>query len=899
MFLNLVQSSKNSQVTLSDLDFFRFEKAALRDSKEGYRKTHLDIIRYIIPNWTGRLSIKALNNLCEVYEFLVKSSRHVLKIRTSEACDEINHNNLREAIIKYNALRIKRLELGSRIQLDIDPSILKQSISVLKNCGIFSWLKKEVRDVKKTFRDNSIGNINCSLQEMLILFEQLQCYKLEYMQFIQEPRYALFLNALEKIGESRLEELVDLIDWSAKINQLLKGNNSLLVAIKRYFFDSDLSHLDSFIQICENIDFKQCLKDLSIQNPLSFIDDQIDILDKEIENLDRLRNAAMEVGYRPDILLEKAKNAYKLYCSLIEMQERIKTSTQQLYDRSKILEAAIELCKKLGLKTTSETFSIPECIRLIEQCEFLKEQAKKQEDLLFSKKCQIKRFDELCHTSLLCRGIPFDEVKDIVKKLQVLQLAISSLPQSETFSFIYEVSDANALTAINSSGQLYLDLTSKGISQPLIRYVQSEDVGARLNELQIRHSQLLEILPEALSELECILKDGEINSKIWFGNGFAHECSLSDVIDKFENVHMMREHLQEWIELKNLEDKLEQYGIKTLCALILHQKIDLDLIPIAIEFVFYQSIITSIQQEHSIVNQVDYHDLNSLRQRFAEIDQQLIGLYRKLAAAKIMERTVDPGTKKGSRREWTGKALIELEVAKQRKHRPIRELLVSAGEAMQSLKPCFMMSPLSVVQYLAPGNLKFDLIIIDEASQVKPEDAIGTLARGKQIIIVGDPKQLPPTDFWKKGSDFEDDEEEHEDIGNEESILDLAATIYQPMRRLRWHYRSQHESLINFSNKEFYDNNLIIFPSPNFGDGKLGLSYQFVEDAQYLRGGDKINSEEAGQLVNAVEIFMRDHPDRSIGIVTMNVPQRELINEMMNARFSESTIAEEYRAQME
>lgn len=896
MFINLVESLNNRQLTLSEIELVKLEKIAQRDAKEAYRKIHVDIIRSIVPKWSGQLSIKTLATLSHVYAFLAKSSRDVLKIRTSQTGDEKNHSNLREAINKYHSLQKKRVDLEARIQLDIDSKDLKQHISILKNCGIFSWLKKEVREVKRIFREHSIGNQSCSIKEMLFVFEQLQSYKHDYSQFIHEPRYTIFLNILQEIGASRLQELVDLIDWSEQINQYLKGNDSLFIALKNYIFNSDLPVLDSLIQKCESIDYLIRLKDHSTQNALSLIDDQIDNLNIEIDSLDQLQKIAKEVSYREEIKLEKAKEAYPLYNSLIKTREIIKTSTFKLNDRSKILQNAIDLCSQIGLKTTSEPFSIYELIKLLEHYEFLKNEVRQKEEILFSKKSLLKRFSELCNLSLLRQNIAFNDIKECITKLQLLQKAKSDLSHEERFSFISEISDANNLSEVNYACQLYLDLINKNISHSLIRYIQHEDMGSKIKELELLHSQLIKILPEALNELESIIKKGDINSKTWFGKVSVQECSLHDVINKFEEILQMREHHQEWIEFRNLEQKIEQCGIKTLCNHIVRQNISTDLIPIAIDFVYFQSIINLIQKEYSVVNQVEYHDHNNLRKRFAEIDQQLIELYRKLAVAKLIERTIDPGTRKGLRKEWTGKALLELEVAKKKKHRPIRELLINAGEAMQSLKPCFMMSPLSVVQYLAPGNLKFDLIIIDEASQVKPEDAIGTIARGKQIIVVGDPKQLPPTDFWKKGNDSEDDEDEHEDIGNEESILDLAATVYQPMRRLRWHYRSQHESLINFSNKEFYDDNLIIFPSPNFNDGKLGLSYHFVEDARYLRGGDKINPEEATQLVNAVELFMRDHPHCSIGIVTMNVAQRELINELMNARFSESTIAEEYRA---
>lgn len=154
-----------------------------------------------------------------------------------------------------------------------------------------------------------------------------------------------------------------------------------------------------------------------------------------------------------------------------------------------------------------------------------------------------------------------------------------------------------------------------------------------------------------------------------------------------------------------------------------------------------------------------------------------------------------------------------------------------APNALMSLKPCFMMGPLSVAQYLEPGRMKFDLVIMDEASQLKPEDAIGALARGGQVVIVGDPKQLPPTNFFQRVSldpDDDSDADERTAVEEGESILDVASTLFQPVRRLRWHYRSRHHSLIAFSNVEFYQRDLIIFPSAYHDDASLGVKHHFV-----------------------------------------------------------------------
>jgi superfamily I DNA and/or RNA helicase len=221
-----------------------------------------------------------------------------------------------------------------------------------------------------------------------------------------------------------------------------------------------------------------------------------------------------------------------------------------------------------------------------------------------------------------------------------------------------------------------------------------------------------------------------------------------------------------------------------------------------------------------------------------------------------------------------------------------------AGATLQALKPCFMMGPLSVAQYLAPGEIHFDLIVMDEASQLKPEDAIGAIGRGAQIVIVGDPKQLPPTNFFQRVTMDADDEEDESSrtIAEEgESILDVASTLYQPVRRLRWHYRSRHHSLIAFSNREFYQGDLVIFPSALQEDVSLGIKYRPVAGGVFENSR---NQREAAVVVEAVLDHMRDHPEESLGVVTLNFEQRELVEELLDQKLLTDPFALAYQDRM-
>ena len=188
-----------------------------------------------------------------------------------------------------------------------------------------------------------------------------------------------------------------------------------------------------------------------------------------------------------------------------------------------------------------------------------------------------------------------------------------------------------------------------------------------------------------------------------------------------------------------------------------------------------------------------------------------------------------------------------------------------------ALKPCFMMSPMSVAQYLRPGQFEFDLLVMDEASQIKPEDSIGAMARASQIVVVGDPKQLPPTSFFDKSIDVE--EEESLAIEVSQSILDATIPLL-PLRRLRWHYRSKHEDLIAFSNHAFYQGDLVLFPSPHNQSKEYGVLFTKVDRGRFLNGR---NLEEAKAVAQAVATHFENNSGESLGVVAMNSEQREQI----------------------
>jgi very-short-patch-repair endonuclease len=224
--------------------------------------------------------------------------------------------------------------------------------------------------------------------------------------------------------------------------------------------------------------------------------------------------------------------------------------------------------------------------------------------------------------------------------------------------------------------------------------------------------------------------------------------------------------------------------------------------------------------------------------------------------------------------------LLTHQLRKRRGHLPIRQLIQKIPNILPRLSPCVLMSPLSIAQYLPAGHAWFDVVIFDEASQIAPWDALGAIARGKSLVVAGDPKQMPPTNFFERVADDGDDVNPA-DITDMESILDECAAAGVPPLRLKWHYRSRHESLIAFSNYQYYHNRLLTFPSSRLTG--MGVSFHHVKNGIYDRGNSRTNRGEAGSIVQEIVTRLSDprRQNESIGVVTFNIQQQRLIEDLL------------------
>ena len=343
-----------------------------------------------------------------------------------------------------------------------------------------------------------------------------------------------------------------------------------------------------------------------------------------------------------------------------------------------------------------------------------------------------------------------------------------------------------------------------------------------------------------------------------------------------------------WLQLYDAAEKVSKRGLDEVRVRLADRRLMPEHACDTYDYVRAEAVWNQFIQTNPELGKIDGRDRSRCVEEFRELDKALLDL----SSHEVMSvhyNSIPRGTR-GSM------GLLHGEARKKTRHMPLRKLLKKAGEAVQAVKPVFLMSPLSVAQYLDPEALEFDLLLIDEASQVRPADAIGSVMRAKRAIVVGDQKQLPPTSFFDKlvSTEEEDEAEDMEDvivrqIKDMESILTLCEAREMPSYMLKWHYRSQHESLIAVSNQEFYENKLICPPSPIL-HGESGLTFEFV-DGVYRRGrGRSDNPREARAVMAAVLDHARKRPQETLGVVAMSQSQQATIQneaERMRAQHPE------------
>ncbi|MEU5510459.1 DUF3320 domain-containing protein [Streptomyces fungicidicus] len=327
-----------------------------------------------------------------------------------------------------------------------------------------------------------------------------------------------------------------------------------------------------------------------------------------------------------------------------------------------------------------------------------------------------------------------------------------------------------------------------------------------------------------------------------------------------------------WLRSAEAHGVLNRYGLEDLPTQLADREVPASLFPVAVERTVLRAWVEHQLASDSRLAVVRAADRDQMVERYRRLDRGLV----QAAHATV----IDTCNARRPRRATTGQAAILSRQAKlQRRHMPVRRLLDETRDVVQRLKPCFMMSPLTVSQYLPP-DFRFDVVIFDEASQVLPQDAVNAIYRGDALIVAGDPRQLPPTSFFSAGGDSDDDDEWDEEAPDSfESILDAckASGVLRELS-LRWHYRSRHENLIAFSNHEFYDDSMVVFPGAVTDGHDVGVAF-YKADGVYDRSSKRDNVREAELVAERVVHHFSTRPHLTLGVVTLSKAQADAVED--------------------
>ncbi|MBD8568351.1 DUF3320 domain-containing protein [Pseudomonas syringae] len=354
------------------------------------------------------------------------------------------------------------------------------------------------------------------------------------------------------------------------------------------------------------------------------------------------------------------------------------------------------------------------------------------------------------------------------------------------------------------------------------------------------------------------------------------ELSLDELRKNCELMIVSEPRLRAWCAWRKVRDEAFAVGLAPIVEAMEKGAITLGNVRRVLEVNYARWWLNATVDNEAVIRTFVSAEHEQRIRDFRALDDKFTSLTRDWLRARLCSEL--PSQESVSRSsEW---GLLRHEMSKKTRHMPLRELMSQAPGALTKLTPCLLMSPLSIAQYLPSGTTPFDLVIFDEASQIPVWDAIGAMARGRQVVMVGDPKQLPPTSFFGRAESGSDDEDTEADL---ESILDECISANLPTRKLNWHYRSRHESLIAFSNQRYYQSELVTFPSPFTADKAVTLH---PVAGVYDRGGSRTNRIEAQALVAHLVARLRSPTFRqsghTVGVVTFNSEQQKLIEDLLD-----------------
>ncbi len=384
-----------------------------------------------------------------------------------------------------------------------------------------------------------------------------------------------------------------------------------------------------------------------------------------------------------------------------------------------------------------------------------------------------------------------------------------------------------------------------------------------------------------------ILADFEkrFETEMKYQNQKLKDLEIKVISERIQALRDRVDDVQVWIDFKDAKNRFNLRNLDQFFSRLVEQHISAADLGDVFRKGVYQEWINNLYNEDQKLGMFRRENHEQLIADFRKLDQDLIHLTSSMVIEAANSRKPQDILIQAADSEAN---VLLKEAAKKRRLMPIRTLMQKIPNLLVKLKPCLLMSPISVSQFLPPDN-KFDLVLFDEASQLVPEDAIGAIYRGKTVVVAGDNKQLPPTSFFQKNliDNVDWDELSDEDVEVFDSILDECLGIGLPVKTLRWHYRSKHEDLIAFSNHRFYDDTMITFPAAKNQTDSLGVKLVHVPDGIYDRGGARNNLKEAEKVADLVFEHFKNYPHKTLGVVTFSIAQMDAVEEAIENKLKD------------
>lgn len=738
----------------------------------------------------------------------------------------------------------------------------------------------------------------------------------------------LLLNYWNKYG--RTKEIIDfavnekpkneIIDLSSVIKYNINIYNFLVEKLEVFYGSVDELYIISLTELYEKIKIEndeleiinKCysiISDLSNYSKISF-ECLIDIVDTSLEI-----NKCIEI-------LEKKESEYKkllgdsyigletdwnLINSLIEFTMKVENSCDKLSfeGKNKLIKYITE---KLNTNKQSLIVDINEVKQLLSNLDFLLNRFIEinRKNYIYTKsdleELNIKIFElsfiELlslikclnnCINNLVIdRKYSFSSVIEIEHEINLIsdfmhykQFILSFSNECELLfggGYKYLETDWNVISSSLNEIKKFISLFNEGKINISNKFIE-EIINTESRKELINNLEIISYLNRVECEINELL-NLQNNEFIIDGTSFIF-LDFSNCRKVINKLITQIEDIETIIKIRNIINRSKEINISDFVYLVL-DKLELkdnylDIFNKRLNIILLDNIYNS----SIILSSFDREKFERTLNNFRINDKKLIDINVDRIKCLIDNKITDDIKNDNFEDEFE---ILSHENSKKKRHLPLRLLFSSIPNVLRLLKPCIMMSPLSVSEFIDLDKFDFDMVIFDEASQICPEDAIGAMLRGNQIIIAGDKKQLPPTKFFDNSQDeseeYDTDNYESDIYGDieYESILDLSST-FMKTTRLLWHYRSRHESLITFSNMKFYDNSLYTFPSMENNDN-LGVKFEFVNGV-YDQGGSSTNIIEAKRVADLVIEHFRKNPNKSLGVITFGAKQMDCIQDMI------------------